>query len=55
MTKEEALDILKEIKTGEGDTEADHVRADEVLCSLLETLGYSDVVEAWNNIDKWYA
>jgi hypothetical protein len=26
-----------------------------VLCELLTALGYEQVVEAWNKINKWYA
>lgn len=37
------------------DAEAAHSMADEVLCDLLEKLGYGDVVARWRSIDKWYA
>jgi hypothetical protein len=37
------------------DTEEAHVSADDALCLLLDHLGYGKVVEAYNNIDKWYA
>lgn len=38
-----------------GDAEADHSRADDLLCELLAELGYQEVVEAWRKVDKWYA
>ena len=38
-----------------GDTEAAHGRADEALCDLLMALGYTEIVNAWRNVDKWYA
>lgn len=37
------------------DTEQDHYNADYVLCSLLVELGFSDLVDKYNQIDKWYA
>lgn len=38
-----------------GDTEAAHGEADKVLCELLKAMGFGDVVDAWDAIDKWYA
>ena len=55
MTKENAIKELKKLVDEGGDTEIDHVRADEILCELLTELGCSEVVEAFNEIDKWYA
>ncbi len=37
------------------DEESAHVEADNVLCELLNALGYYDVVMAYESIDKWYA
>lgn len=37
------------------DTEMVHSRADQILCEALEYLGYSNLVDAWENLDKWYA
>lgn len=54
MKREEAIRILQELR-GNGDTEAAHGAADEVLCKLLSSLGYQDVVDAWEKVDKWYA
>jgi len=39
----------------ESDAELRHIKADDILCSLLIELGYSDVVEKFNDLDKWYA
>ncbi len=36
------------------DTESGHVEADDILCELLKKLGYSDVVEEFEKIHKWY-
>ena len=54
MTKDEAIKRLKEIQENE-DQEQAHVDADGVLCELLQTLGFGDVVEEYNHIAKWYA
>ena len=53
MTKEEAIEQLKSIESG--DTEACHCIADDILCEFLRSLGYGDVVDEWDNVDKWYA
>lgn len=56
MTGEEAKAALLKIKEwGHGDPEAAHSAADDVLRDLLRDLGYGDVIEAWDSIDKWYA
>lgn len=54
MTGEEAIKKINEAKEC-GDTELAHVDADSVLCELLESLGYSEVVSAYRKVDKWYA
>jgi hypothetical protein len=54
MTREEA--ILKLAVVAEmTDTEVAHSEADDVLCDMLDTLGYHAVVEAWYRVKKWYA
>jgi hypothetical protein len=47
--------IQKLNEANEHDTEKAHVMADEILCELLTRLGFEDVVNLYNNIDKWYA
>lgn len=37
------------------DEEVAHLLADSCLCDLLTALGYTEVVEAFDNIDKWYS
>lgn len=54
MTPEEALVALQPL-ADVGDAEIAHVQADDILCALLRFLGYDDVVEAWQKVDKWYA
>lgn len=54
MDRDNAISRLIELQNN-GDTEAAHSLADEVLCKLLAALGYQDVVDAWKKVDKWYA
>jgi hypothetical protein len=54
MTREEAIEKLKKAQNG-GDPEGDHSSADDILCELLASLGYADVVEEYEAIIKWYA
>ena len=37
------------------DKEAAHSQADKILCDLLNSLGYDDVVKEFENLEKWYA
>ena len=37
------------------DTETRHIAADDILCAVLEKLGYTHLVELYNEVDKWYA
>jgi hypothetical protein len=54
MTREEAITMLKGEQTNT-DTENAHGSADDVLCALLVTLGYEDVVTEYHKVEKWYA
>lgn len=54
MTREEAIAELQRIAKSD-DIEVAHSHADLVLCELLNTLGYQDVTDAWDYIEKWYA
>jgi len=37
------------------DYEVTHIKADGLLCEMLIELGYKDIVDAYNGINKWYA
>ena len=37
------------------DAEEGHMKADDLMCSLLEELGYSRGVEIFRGMNKWYA
>ena len=54
-TREEAIEELEVIAKVDDDREVAHIDADGVLCELLTSLGYKDVVTAYHNISKWYA
>ena len=54
MTREEAITQLKDHQQN-GDIESAHICADWVLRELLITLGYQDVVNEYDEIEKWYA
>lgn len=58
QAREAAMERLKAIIAGaeiKRDPEGAHVDADQVLCDLLRALGCGDVVEAYDQIEKWYA
>jgi hypothetical protein len=55
------IKIYREIKSkmieclDNGDTEVTHIIADELLCELLKHLGYDELIEIYEKVDKWYA
>lgn len=51
---EYAKNLLRECQES-NDQEMAHIDADDVLCQLLQDLGYNDVVEEYDRIGKWYA
>ena len=53
ITKEEAISQLLEAKNY--DVEGGHMIADKILIKFLRSLGYDDVCDAWEQIDKWYS
>lgn len=38
-----------------GDPEKGHATADGILCDLLEKLGYTELVKAFDEVWKWYS
>jgi len=54
MDRQKAIDELKKAQENPN-PETAHASADEVLCRLLNALGYQDVVGEWGKVDKWYA
>lgn len=41
--------------TANGDTEAAHMDADNALMEFVRALGFDDVAEAYDKVNKWYA
>lgn len=54
MDRDTALEKIKECVNND-DPETAHEAADTVLCDLLRALGYGDVVDAYLDVEKWYA
>ena len=52
--KKKYVELLKTQQESH-DREHAHTTADDILCELLLDLGYKDVVEEYEKIDKWYA
>lgn len=50
-------DYLKRMKQLQesGDIEVAHIEADDILCEVLLQLGYKELVDAFNDLAKWYA
>ena len=48
------IEKLKELQKMDDEEEA-HIKADTVLCELLEELTYTEVVAEYRKIDKFYS
>lgn len=57
--KMEREDVVRELEKlaelSKADPESAHAQADEWLCDFLSSRGYGDIVNAYENIEKWYA
>jgi hypothetical protein len=54
MKRKEAIGELREIQEI-ANVEVAHRLADGVLCRLLHSLGYTDVVAEYNKVVRWYS
>jgi hypothetical protein len=52
--EKEYIDEMTEVSK-DTDTESAHVHADMILCHILTRLGYTQLIEEYNKIHKWYA
>ena len=54
--KQILVERMKKIaaKSKENEEQA-HIEADNVLCSLLVTLGYKDLIDVYQSVGKWYS
>lgn len=55
MTIEERIIHELQLLQKSDDTEIAHYKADDLLCEFIHQLGYTDVVEEYSKIEKWYA
>jgi hypothetical protein len=57
MTPEEFAARMRELypQNGVYDNEQAHVRADELMCELLRSLGYGEGVDIFDAAERWYA
>ena len=55
MTPEQFKAEMAKIFSDPNDTESCHEEADELMCKLLVTLGYSEGVRIFQDAGKWYA
>lgn len=56
--EQEALDKLDAIidrQRGRSDKEEDHSQADTILCEFLRDIGYEDIADRFDKINKWYS
>ena len=54
ITPDEFRLRMKEI-AGNGNAEEAHLEADQLMCYLLEMLGYDQGVELFRSMPRWYA
>ena len=52
--REAAIRQLQECQNNR-DIEQAHYDADDILCDLLTSLGFADVVAEYEKVDKWFA
>ena len=50
----EAIEKMKEC-VNNSDFELAHLDADNILCDVLTQLGYKELVDLYEKVNKWYA
>ncbi len=53
MSEEEMIERIK-CECFTGDSVKDHERADAILCDILRLLGLEELVDAYEEVSKWY-
>ena len=53
QSPEEFAEDMK--KCTDSDPEYSHIRADELMCELLTSLGYKEGVDIFDKMSKWYS
>ena len=56
MTNEQYRVLCERMRqlASDADIEAAHGKADDILCEVLDKLGYTEIVDLYNSIEKWY-
>ncbi len=54
IREDQAILDAKEI-IEEYDTESSHSKLDDLLCDVLDSLGYEALVKVYKDADKWYS
>ena len=54
INREEYIEKLRKLKELDNE-EAEHAEADDLLVEILIKLGYKDIVDEYESINKWYA
>ena len=54
INKQEYIEKLRKLNEL-NDTEAEHILADDLLVEILIKLGYQDIVDEYERINKWYS
>lgn len=54
INREEYIEKLRKLNELD-DAEAGHAEADDLLVEILIKLGYQDIVDEYESINKWYA
>ena len=57
MSAEEFKKAMEQIAADEADDDEElaHIHADELMCEVLNQLGYSEGVTIFKDMPKWYA
>lgn len=50
-----AIEELCELEKSGWDKELDHLKADKILCDVLDAFGCKQLTELFIKIEKWYA
>lgn len=51
----EYKELMNKCVENTGDPEAAHGYADDILCEILTSVGYQEIVDLYHEVGKWYA
>lgn len=55
MIESAVVNMKQLVELSSGDPESCHWQADKILCDVLTNLGYTELVEVFYDVEKWYA